>query len=564
MAASEEDDTNPSTRRKKPRLMVEAENAADALDCGVCFLPLRPPIFQCPVGHVVCSPCRDKLARTCPRKCHVCGVAVVTYRRCHAMEKLVDSIHVACPHAAHGCAATPAYHELESHRDTCPHAPNCHCPGDGCGFVGSTAALLDHFAAAAPHDWPCTDQPVDQSQPQERLQLPPRLLCIHPHEVVNMRCELVILWLGGGGMHHQQSIFNLGCSDLADGLPDPKHRSQFLCHVGHVVCSTCRDKLAPAGKCHVCGVAVAGYRRCHAMEKLVDSIRVACPHAAHGCPARPPYHSLDAHRLSCTHAPCHCPGKGCGIVGSTAELLDHFADEHDWPCTDVSSDHDNLAWAEVHLNDCFNFLSVDHHIIIMMNMTSVPPLDRAISVLCIRPRAAAAVSEMKCELKLFNDTGGSHYQKSQFQLDCSDLADGLPDDLKYRCQMVVPAFVAGDDNDDGIGTNCHVVCSPCRDKLSRAPVPKCHVCGVAVAGYSRCHAMEKLVDSIRVACPHAAHGCAATPAYHELESHRDTCPHDWPRTDVSSNYMKYRMADFHLKNGFNFIAVDGRPPTLPA
>ncbi|CAD6272845.1 unnamed protein product [Miscanthus lutarioriparius] len=126
---------------------------ADALECGVCFLALRPPIFQCELGHVVCSTCRDKLEATGNGVCHVCGVATRGYRRCHAMEHLVDCIRVPCPYAAYGCDATPPYHGEESHRQVCPHAP-CHCPGESCGFIGSIAALLDHFAGA--HDWPYT------------------------------------------------------------------------------------------------------------------------------------------------------------------------------------------------------------------------------------------------------------------------------------------------------------------------------------------------------------------------------------------------------------------------
>ena len=122
---------------------------ADALGCGVCFLALRPPIFQvhtrshfyiffvfdsyatfletssleiktqCEVGHVVCSDCRVKLEATpSGNKCHVCGVVAARggYRRCHAMEHLLDCIRVPCPYAAHGCDATPPYHGKESHR----------------------------------------------------------------------------------------------------------------------------------------------------------------------------------------------------------------------------------------------------------------------------------------------------------------------------------------------------------------------------------------------------------------------------------------------------------------
>jgi E3 ubiquitin-protein ligase SIAH1 len=86
--------------------------------------------MQCEVGHVVCLACRDKIEATGKGNCHVCGVATRGYRR--------------CPYAAHGCDATPPYHCRESHRQVCPHAP-CHCPGESCGFIGSTAALLDHF-----------------------------------------------------------------------------------------------------------------------------------------------------------------------------------------------------------------------------------------------------------------------------------------------------------------------------------------------------------------------------------------------------------------------------------
>ncbi|RLN11386.1 E3 ubiquitin-protein ligase SINA-like 7 [Panicum miliaceum] len=71
---------------------VVAVEDTDALDCGVCFLPLKPPIFQCAVGHVVCSPCHDKLEATA--KCYVCGDATGGYQRCYAMERMVESVRV--------------------------------------------------------------------------------------------------------------------------------------------------------------------------------------------------------------------------------------------------------------------------------------------------------------------------------------------------------------------------------------------------------------------------------------------------------------------------------------
>ncbi|WVZ96325.1 hypothetical protein U9M48_041980 [Paspalum notatum var. saurae] len=121
-----------------------------ALECGSCSLPLKPEIYQCSEGHVVCSPCRDKLAPA--GKCHVCGIATDLHR-CHAMERLVKSIRIPCPNAAHGCGARLAYCDLDGHHQTCPHAPH-RCPGKDCGFLGSTEALMDHFTGA--HGWPST------------------------------------------------------------------------------------------------------------------------------------------------------------------------------------------------------------------------------------------------------------------------------------------------------------------------------------------------------------------------------------------------------------------------
>ncbi|CAN6349692.1 unnamed protein product [Urochloa humidicola] len=120
----------------------------DALECGVCYLPMKPPIFQCVNGHAVCSPCRDKLKDTGKGKCHMCRVAVGGYNiRCHSMERLVESVRVPCPHAAHGCAARVTYYDRRSHGEACPHARRS-CPRKGCGFVGSAGALLDHVAGA--------------------------------------------------------------------------------------------------------------------------------------------------------------------------------------------------------------------------------------------------------------------------------------------------------------------------------------------------------------------------------------------------------------------------------
>ncbi|XP_066380695.1 putative E3 ubiquitin-protein ligase SINA-like 6 [Miscanthus floridulus] len=135
------------------------------LRCGICFLPLKPPIFHArykdalyAVGHALCSSCSNRLKNA--RKCHLCHVAMPDgYQRCHALEDVVNSIHGPCPHAPYGCDTRPTYHAREEHLLQCPHAP-CHCPGsNACSFVGPVATLIKHLTAA--HGWSCTAEACD-------------------------------------------------------------------------------------------------------------------------------------------------------------------------------------------------------------------------------------------------------------------------------------------------------------------------------------------------------------------------------------------------------------------
>jgi len=246
-------------------------------------------------------------------------------------------------------------------------------------------------------------------------------------------------------------------------------RRETQCKVGHVVCSACRDKLEATGngKCHVCRATTrGGYRRCHAMERLVDCIRVPCPYAAHGCDATPAYHGQESHRQVCPHAPCHCPGDSCGFIGSTAALLGHFAGAHNWPCTTKVCAGEAFS---IRLHDGFNFfLLADHDRrgdgdkadaacsvpcrLFLLNVTQ-ERLGRAISVLCIHPHTSGAAANgaqqlplTQCEL-VFSRYGDrsscrSHYQSSVFRVLCTDLSNGLPN--PEGCfQFLVPNAVLG-------------------------------------------------------------------------------------------------------------------------
>ncbi|KAE8780895.1 Horcolin [Hordeum vulgare] len=95
----------------------------EALNCPKCLRPLEPPVFQCAAGHVLCSTCHGDLPDK--DKCVSCFVnsgfsrcfIPTSYGRCLAMERVLQSVRVACPH---GCAAAKMlYHEKAEHQKTC-------------------------------------------------------------------------------------------------------------------------------------------------------------------------------------------------------------------------------------------------------------------------------------------------------------------------------------------------------------------------------------------------------------------------------------------------------------
>nr|CDM80538.1 unnamed protein product [Triticum aestivum] len=66
----------------------------------------------------------------------------------------------------------------------------------------------------------------------------------------------------------------------------------------------------------------------------------------------------------------------------------------------------------------------------------------------------------------------------------------------------------------------HFVCLNCRDKLLETKENK--VWGVCSRDVStRCHDMERVVDSIIVPCSYAVHGCGDTIAYHKKRAHEE-------------------------------------------
>ncbi|KAG2624706.1 hypothetical protein PVAP13_3KG152000 [Panicum virgatum] len=161
------------------------------------------------------------------------------------------------------------YHNREGHAQVCPHMP-CRCPGQACGFVGSMAALLRHFAAV--HRWPCTTEDeaavgfdielrdgfnfitavraaTDQVTMNQHLFLlnmerapfgrTITAFCIHPFHTSTAMLKLTYECYRSFdtcSTHHQSSEFKVACTDLSNGLPDPSECFLFI-----VPRSACRD-----------------------------------------------------------------------------------------------------------------------------------------------------------------------------------------------------------------------------------------------------------------------------------------------------------------------------------
>uniref|UniRef100_A0A453DSB6 RING-type E3 ubiquitin transferase n=1 Tax=Aegilops tauschii subsp. strangulata TaxID=200361 RepID=A0A453DSB6_AEGTS len=177
----------------------------ETLDCSVCSEPLRPPIFQSSLGHFICLSCRSEIL---DKKCHLCS-AVTSFERCFGMEHVIKSVTVACSNAKYGCAEQIIYYQKEEHEKMCPNAP-CFCPESGCGFAGSTMALLGHMTGK--HKCPLSTCD-DPSMVNVYLYLEPGLRVTEP----KFTCDLY--YDSSTTDDSQNSCCKVRSSSLSDGLP---------------------------------------------------------------------------------------------------------------------------------------------------------------------------------------------------------------------------------------------------------------------------------------------------------------------------------------------------------
>ncbi|KAJ3708297.1 hypothetical protein LUZ61_012002 [Rhynchospora tenuis] len=114
---------------------------ANLFNCPICHVALSPPIFQCVVGHAICSSCCVKL----PGNCTFCSLPIVCTRAISTLEKIIESAAFPCPNSEYGCPQYLSFSQLQQHKDYCIYSPHCFCPKQGCSFKGSKEELVLHL-----------------------------------------------------------------------------------------------------------------------------------------------------------------------------------------------------------------------------------------------------------------------------------------------------------------------------------------------------------------------------------------------------------------------------------
>ncbi|KAM0864960.1 hypothetical protein ACQ4PT_043591 [Festuca glaucescens] len=127
-AGPEPDGAAPEGGRSDGEIFVKIQS--EVLRCRICLEPLKPPVFKCEAGHVLCSVCMEKLREV----------------------GSVLGLGIFCD--TYGCNESIIYHEKEKHETECTHAPCC-CPENDCDFRGATCCLLEHLVTA--HGWSPTN-----------------------------------------------------------------------------------------------------------------------------------------------------------------------------------------------------------------------------------------------------------------------------------------------------------------------------------------------------------------------------------------------------------------------
>ena len=113
------------------------------------------------------------------------------------------------------------------------------------------------------------------------------------------------------------------------------------CENGHSVCGGCCKKLKKG--CPSCEKPVGSIRN-RTIEKVLESLQVACTHAPHGCKEMLKINSRGEHEKECESRPFQCPVAPCRYLGSTLMMPQHLTEEHQVRTVEISLDCGSLLF----------------------------------------------------------------------------------------------------------------------------------------------------------------------------------------------------------------------------
>ncbi|CAK9860327.1 unnamed protein product, partial [Sphagnum jensenii] len=115
------------------------------------------------------------------------------------------------------------------------------------------------------------------------------------------------------------------------------------CENGHTAFSRCCFKLTPLRICPTCQL-MTGVIHNLQLEKLNETLHVACKYAEFGCRKRPRLTAEIAHEISCGYKSFKCPASvGCILMCSVSGISHHFQVKHAVKMVEVPSNE----WVEI-------------------------------------------------------------------------------------------------------------------------------------------------------------------------------------------------------------------------
>jgi len=134
-------------RQNSTEKVISTEDLREYFECPICFnVPRTPPIYACPVGHMICCQCRPRL-QACPTcRLPYPGQGEQNHRLYFAERLLEERVPIACSFAEFGCELELIGSEMKAHeRQGCPYEPlACQLKEHGCTALVSRGLLATH------------------------------------------------------------------------------------------------------------------------------------------------------------------------------------------------------------------------------------------------------------------------------------------------------------------------------------------------------------------------------------------------------------------------------------